>query len=494
VVVGTPVSNRTQVEVEPLIGFFANTLALRARLEGDPSFAVLLRAASRTHLDALSHQQVPFEKVVEEIQPERALNRNPLFQVMLVLQNIAGGDGELRRQIDGAGMVSGAPIEGTAKFDLTLTVVETAKGMLCTIEYSTELFDHATVERTGRQFAQLLSAIVSDPDQPALAIDLFTPADREAATAAYGETPFDPDEIDIVALLESAAARDPAAVAVEHGDHRRSYADLIGAAAVVQRALAAMGVERGDRVAIRMPRGIGMVLAVLAVLRAGAVYVPVDAGYPEERQRFILDNSGAHVLIAPPGEATPAAVAYLPLEANGPSRERIAAVDPLPAVAVAPDAPAYVIYTSGSTGSPKGVVMARRALANLIRWDIGAARRARPRTLQFSPLSFDVSFQEIGSTWALGAPLVLVDEPVRRDADALWHLLVDARVERIYLPFVALQQLAEAARRWDGPLPPLHDVIPPASSSSSPTRSSRCSSGSTARCCATNMARPRRTS
>ncbi|MEJ2458949.1 MAG: amino acid adenylation domain-containing protein, partial [Novosphingobium sp.] len=452
-------SNRAQVEVEPLIGFFANTLALRMRLEDDPSFAELLRAASRAHLDALSHQQLPFEKIVEDLQPERALNRNPLFQVMLVLQNVVGGDGELRRQMDSAGIGSGAPIAGTAKFDLTLTAIETADSIICSIEYSTELFDHATIERIGQQFARLLSAVVADPDQRALAIDLFTDSDREAAAAAWGPASFDPDGFDVVAMVEAAAARDPDGVALEHGDRRRSFAELAAAAATVQRMLAAMGVSAGDRVAIRMPRGIGMVVAVLAVMRAGAVYVPVDAGYPEERQRFILADSGARVLIAPPGEPADAPLAHLAMSVDGMPLDPDSPGEPISAVPLSPRAPAYVIYTSGSTGVPKGVVMSRRALANLIRWDIGETRIQRPRTLQFSPLSFDVSFQEIASTWALGAPLVLVDEAVRRDPDALWRLLIEARIERIYLPFVALQQLADAAQRWDGQMPPLRDVI-----------------------------------
>ncbi|KGW74890.1 AMP-binding enzyme family protein [Burkholderia pseudomallei MSHR2990] len=167
--------------------------------------------------------------------------------------------------------------------------------------------------------------------------------------------------------------------------------------------LTALGVEVGDRVA-----GIGMTAAVVGVLRIGAAYVPIDVAYPEERQRYIFDNSGARVLIALPGDSGIGGVPCVAITIDGELDG-----EPACSVRVAPGAPAYVIYTSGSTGLPKGVVMTRRALANLIRWEIGTVRVPRPRTLQFSPLSFDVSFQEMLSTWVLGGTLVLVDEPVR---------------------------------------------------------------------------------
>ncbi|WP_198385204.1 non-ribosomal peptide synthetase [Burkholderia ubonensis] len=458
VVVGTPVSNRTQVEVEPLIGFFANTLALRTRIDGDPRFAEVLRAVAATHLAALERHQVPFEKIVEAVQPERALNRNPLFQTMLVLQNFAGADGELRRHGDhvaaGVRDAPAAPIGGTAKFDLTLTAMETADGMVCIAEYSTELFEFATIERLAAQFVKILKAVATDPDQPALSIDLFTAADAQAARAAFGAAAFDPDEADVIALFDASASAWPDEIAIVHGARACRYAELERAAARVAGRLAALGVGVGDRVAIRMPRGIGMTAAVVGVLRIGAAYVPIDAAYPEERQRYIFDNSGARVLIAPPGDPGVDGVPCVAITIDGDLDG-----EPAGSVRVAPEAPAYVIYTSGSTGVPKGVVMTRRALANLIRWDIGSVRTPRPRTLQFAPLSFDVSFQEMLSTWALGATLVLVDEPVRRDPDALWCALVEHAVSRIYLPYVALQQLADAARRWDGAMPPLTEIV-----------------------------------
>ncbi len=458
VVVGTPVSNRTQVEVEPLIGFFANTLALRTRLDGEPRFTELVRTVAATHLNALAHQQVPFERVVEAVQPERALNRNPLFQTMLVLQNIAGADGEMRRHADlvaaGGRDDPAAPVPGTAKFDLTLTLMETACDMVCVAEYSTELFTAATIERLVTQYVKLLGSVAADPDQPALGVDLLTAADQQAARAAFGDAGFDPDDADVVALFEASAAAWPDEIAIVHGARACSYAEFEQAAARVAGRLGALGVAAGDRVAIRMPRGIGMTAAVLGVLKAGAVYVPIDAAYPEERQRYIFTNSGARVLITPPDDAGIDGVPRLAIPRDG-----VLDGEAARSVRVAPEDPAYVIYTSGSTGVPKGVVMPRRALANLILWDVATVRTPRPRTLQFSPLSFDVSFQEMWSTWVLGATLVLVDEPVRRDPDALWRALVEHAVARIYLPYVALQQLADAARRAHAAMPPLTEVV-----------------------------------
>lgn len=320
-------------------------------------FLGVLRAVAATHLAALDHHQMPFEKVVEAVQPERALNRNSLFQTMLVLQNFAGADDELRRHGDRVAVnmrdAPVVPVGGTAKFDLTLIAMEAADGI-------------------------------------------------------FGAAAFDPDEADAIALFDASAAARPNEIAIVHGARACRYATLEHTAARVAGRLTALGVEVGDRVAIRMPRGIGMTAAVVGVLRIGAAYVPIDVAYPEERQRYIFDNSGARVLIALPGDSGIGGVPCVAITIDGELDG-----EPACSVRVAPGAPAYVIYTSGSTGLPKGVVMTRRALANLIRWEIGTVRVPRPRTLQFSPLSFDVSFQEMLSTWVLGGTLVLVDEPVR---------------------------------------------------------------------------------
>ncbi len=426
--VGSPVANRRRPEIEGLIGFFANTLVLRTDLSGGPSIRTLLGRAREASHGAFAHQDLPFEKLVEDLQPERDLSRTPLFQVMLALQNAPPADAvlstlELRRpEID----------PGVAKFDLMLDLTEIDGGLLGALEYNTDLFDRTTIARLARRLALALEAIAADPDRRLSELTLL-PEDELRQILEWSEgAPAPSAPVLVHDLVAAQAARTPEAPAVIGIDGEAlSYRDLEDQAERLADHLRTLGAGPEERVAIALERSADQMVAVLAVLKTGASYVPVDPGYPEERRALMLEEARPAVVLASscppsPGDREGGA-------GRGAGGEGVL------------DQTAYILYTSGSTGRPKGVALHHAALANLIAWQL-AATPGPWRTLQFTSLSFDVSFQEIFSTWAAGGALVLVSEETRRDPAALWQRLREERIERLFLPFAALQGLAEAAR------------------------------------------------
>jgi len=467
IVVGTPVANRTRVEIEDLIGFFANTLVLRTDLSGNPTFREAVARAHRTHVGAVEHQDVPFERIVEELQPQRSLNHNPLFQVMLILQNMPGvreslrDFGDLSPIVPPSGEAIGNAGHDTAKFDQTLTLIETDAGMIGGIEYNTDLFEGATIARTVRAFQTLLGAAAREPDLRIGQLPLLSrDEERALIEATRGPAAWISPEVSVRELFALQASRSPRAAAIDDGVRATEYAELEAASNRLARRIARLGVRPGDRVAIVMPRGAEAVIAILAALKAGAAYVPVDPAYPGPRRALMLADARPALAICSSASAAEIdrAVPVLVLERGAPiaTGESSAALQ----VSLQPDSPAYVLYTSGSTGIPKGVVMPHRAAANVISWQASVSPSlAGARALQFSSLSFDVSFQELFATWTTGGTLVLVDDAVRADPNALWCALCERRVERLFMPYVALQQLAEAARASTDATPPLREVL-----------------------------------
>jgi amino acid adenylation domain-containing protein len=442
IVVGTPIANRTRAEVEGLIGFFANTLVLRTRLSGGLSFRQLLGRVREVTLGAYAHQDMPFEKLVEELSPKRNLAYNPLFQVMFVLQNmgkVAGGARQ-QQQPDG-GMID----TGAAKFDMTLFLTETTQGVQACFEYNSDLFDQETVARMAKHFETLLSAAVADPDQPVWSLPMLSQSEL-LTLSSWNDTEAPLDARCVHTMFEEQATRTPDAAAVSSGGRTLSYRELNDRANFWAHRLLESGILRDDCVGICMERSVEMIVAVLAALKAGAAYVPLDPNYPRERLAYMIDNARVSMLLTQArfGSALPTGDArVLTLDGEGDGGTRA----DNPRGGAGADNLAYVIYTSGSTGRPKGVAMPHRPLVNLLGWQI--ARSSLPegaRTLQFASLSFDVSFQEIFSTLCAGGTLILIAEEQKRDPEAVWQLLRTAEVNRLYLPFVALQQLAERAR------------------------------------------------
>jgi amino acid adenylation domain-containing protein len=447
-VVGSPIANRNRLETEGVIGFFTNTLALRLDLSGDPEFRTLAGRARAVALEAYAHQELPFERLVEELAPERQVGLNPLFQVMLVVQKSQAA--ALALPGIAAELLDVDP--GIAKFDLTLMLFEEEEGGLGgTLEHDRDLFDPATADRMLGHFRTLLDGVAADPGSRLSALPLLTAAER--AELAAWTRPISPGPVPrlVHERVAAQALRSPDAEAVVAAGERLTYAGLVRRARRLARRLAALGVEPDVPVGIFMQRSPEMMVALLAVLEAGGAYLPLDPGYPRERLRLMLEDAGAPVLLtdrALAGAVPAGAGVVLPVE---PEEDGDGAAEPPLFSGVDPENLVYVVYTSGSMGRPKGVAMTHAAISAMLDWQLRTSAAGAGRTLQFTSLSFDVSFQEIFSTWTAGGAVVLVSEDVRRDPPALLSLLAAERVERLFLPFVALQQLAVAAA--SGPRP-----------------------------------------
>ncbi len=446
VVVGSPIANRNRLELEGLIGFLTNTLALPLDLAGDPSFAELGRRVRAVALDAYAHQDLPFEKLVEELAPDRHLGRNPIFQTMLVLQRLPPPPA-----------LPGVEVEmldvdtGTAKFDLTLMLVEGEDGGAAgSLELARALFDEATAERLLVHFETLLAGAVADPGRRLAELPLLPEVERAELAAWTAPLAPAPPALLVHARVAAQAARRPDALAAVFDGAHLTYAALLGRARSLARRLRALGVGPDVPVALFLGRSLDMMVAVLAVLEAGGAYLPLDPSYPAERLRAMLEDARAPVLLthgalaaaAPPGAGRIVRV-------DDPSPEE-GGEPPLPDIAVSPEHLAYLVYTSGSTGRPKGVAMTHGAIGAMLLWQLRTSAAGSERTLQFTSLSFDVSFQEIFSTWWAGGALVLVAEDERRDPPALARRLAEESVGRLFLPFVALQQVALAAASSPG--------------------------------------------
>ncbi|WP_144383925.1 non-ribosomal peptide synthetase [Streptomyces sp. SAJ15] len=443
VVVGTPVSNRERPEAASLVGFFVGTLPLRVDLTGDPTFTELLGRVQRTFLDGFEQRDVPFQRIVAELQPQRSLSHAPVFQNMLTYYETpyqGGRVGELEVTREGVH-------NGTAKFDLTLFAEDRGASLDCSLEYAEDLFDRSTAERLAAAFQRLTRAALEQPDTPVHRLPLLTADQREELqTAGRGEV----REIDLDRpvhryLTEQARLR-PEATALAFGAETLSYAELEAESNRLARLLTDRGVTHGALVGLYAHRSVRQLVAMLAILKAGAAFLPLDPQHPAERTAEMLAEAGCPVVLADAPLDVPADATLLRLDTLDWSGQDAAE----PAPATGRDDLIYVIYTSGSTGRPKGIAMRHGALANLLAWQTRAFPFAEDdRVLQFSPLHFDICMMETFGTWAAGGTVVLVDADTRRDALRLLPYLDEQGITRLFLPYVALQQLAEvgAARR-----------------------------------------------
>jgi amino acid adenylation domain-containing protein len=474
IVVGVPAINRAQGETQGLIGFFTNTLALRADLGGDPTFRELLRRVRATTLAAYEHQDLPFERLVEVLQPGRDLSHTPLFQVMLAPQTPPAQG----LALPGLTITDMDLHNGASKFDLTLFLREGAGRLKATFEYATDLYDAATIARMLGHFETLLCGIAADPDQRLSHLPILSGAERRRVVVEWNDTaaPY-PDQERVHDLFCAQVRRTPDAVAVTFDGRQLTYGELDSRANQLAHYLQGLGVGPDAVVGICLERSLEMAVAVLGVLKAGGAYLPLDPAYPAERLAFMLADARSPVLLThkrlPParGERSPAAAASAVPAASTAPRARVirldadweaiaGASDAEPECAATPDSLAYVIYTSGSTGTPKGVAMPHRPLVNLIAWQLGrSACGPGTKTLQLTSLSFDVAFQELFATWCGGGTLVMIGEAARQDLVGLPRLLAERGVERLFLPFVALHNLAEVCRA-EGQFPvDLREVI-----------------------------------
>ncbi len=462
IVVGSPIAGRTHVETEGLIGFFVNTLVLRTDLSGEPTFRELLARVREVTLGAYTHQEVPFEKLVQELAPARDLSRSPLFQVMLLLQNAP-------REALSLGEVTLGIVDverTTAKFDLSLSLSETGEGLRGTLEYSTDLFEAATAARMAGHLQVLLEGIVSDPPRPVSALPILTPDERETLLVRWNDTEGARlDDRTASELFEAQVEATPDATAVIFEDRHVTYRALDEQANRLARHLVALGAGPGSLIGLCVERSPAMVVGLLGILKSGAAYVPLDPSYPSERLAFMLQDAAVTLLVTEEALAGSLPEHGARIVAMDADAEAISACESanLPRRATPAD-PAYVIYTSGSTGRPKGVMVPHRALVNFLS---SMARRpglGQADTLvAVTTLSFDIAGLEVFLPLTTGAKLVIATADTAADGRELRALLESSGATALQATPATWRMLVEAGFQAQGDFKALcgGEALPP---------------------------------
>ncbi|MHC5771958.1 MAG: amino acid adenylation domain-containing protein, partial [Nostoc sp.] len=410
IMIGSPIANRNRNEIEYLIGFFVNTLVLRTCFEDNPSFQELITQVRETTLKAYEYQDVPFEQVVEALQPQRELSHSPLFQVMFVFQNTPMG----KLELPGITLTPERVESTIAKFDLTLSMEETADSLVGSWEYNTDLFNKETIERMTSHFQNLLSAIVSNPQQKVSKLTLLSQAELHQLLVEWNDTATAyPQDKCIHQLFEEQVEKTPSSVAVVFGDEQLTYQQLNTRANQLAHHLQTLGVKPEVLVGICVERSIEMVVGLLGILKAGGAYVPLDPNYPQERLSYMLADSAVPVLLTQQSllpSLSEYQAAVVCLDTHWRQIEQLSFDNP--DVGVKSDNLAYVIYTSGSTGQPKGVEVVHRGVNRLLFGVNYLHLDAKQKFLQIAPISFDASTFEIWGALLHGGKCVLFPENI----------------------------------------------------------------------------------
>ena len=439
IIVGSPIANRNYPDLENMIGVFINPIALRANLSGNPGFRELLKRVRTVCLDAYANQDLPFEKLVEELNPQRDLSSTPVFQVVFNMQNspipklgIRGLD------------ISFLEIDrGVSQFDLTLMLTKYEGEWHAAVEYGDDLFNAATVERMFRSYQMLLEDIIAQPDEPVSRLQIISTEEQQHLTNQLIQPESDfPKEKCLYQLFEAQVEKTPDAIAVIHNDESITYSDLNRRTNSLARHLATLGVGMGVRVGILMERSLEITETLLAVLKAGGTYVPIHTFFPAERIQFILNDADVKFLITNTNEELPTVQNVCILNLNETRVATNDCSDPKPSIT--PEALAYIMYTSGSTGQPKGVMVTHTSLVNFL-WSM----RQNPGIkyddvlMAVTPISFDIAALELFLPLITGATVVvaskemlsnpvLLSEAIRHNnitmmqaTPATWQLLID---------------------------------------------------------------------
>jgi amino acid adenylation domain-containing protein len=436
--IGTAIAGRNRADVEALIGFFVNTLPLRIDLSGDPTFGQLLARVRQTAIEAFDHQDLPFERLVEELRPARDPSRPPIVQVMLIVQNAPTPvleQGGLRLEY--------LEVEwGSARFDLTLFARPDAGRWRLLADYDADLFDGATIDRLLDHVGRVLDRASTQPDRPVTELDLVTPEETRLLDG-WNRTDVEYPRATVPDLFEARAARAPAAPAIEDGPSTLTAGELNRRANRLAHRLRKAGVAERDVVAVLRDRSAASVVALLAVMKAGAAYLPIDPRYPEERVAFLLRHSGARAVV------TSAALApSLPADTPPVTRDDASDLgdepDTDPPRTTTPEDAAYLLYTSGSTGEPKGVAGPHRGAVNRIAWEWRAYPASADEVcLHRTSIAFVDSVQEVFGPLLAGVPLVIARDEVAADPRALIDLVTTHRVTRLVVVPSLLRALVE---------------------------------------------------
>ncbi|NVJ28707.1 AMP-binding protein, partial [Myxococcus sp. AM011] len=439
-VIGTDIANRNRAETEGLIGFFINQLALRARLGGNPSFRELLERVKADTLGAYAHQDLPFEELVKAINPERGLGFAPLFQVKLVLQNQP--DEELK--VQGLTFRPLSSETGTARLDITLALQETARGLGCSVEYRTDLFTSDTINGLLSHLSTVLEAAAAQPQAPVSTLPLMQRDEQQRVLVEWNNTARDfPRESTAHALFEAQAARTPDATALRFEGESLTYAQLDARANRLANHLRSLGIRAEVPVALCLERSLDLVVSILAILKAGGAWVPLDPSYPVERLSFMLRDCAAPVLVTTEDIADELPTSAQQLVLLDVDASFIATQpESAPVSGTSADNLAYVIYTSGSTGTPKGTLLQHRGLSNTA-LTAGRAHGFTPtsRVLQYAAFGFDASVAEIFGALLAGSTLVLAPRERLLPGAPLRDLLRDESISAVTLTPSVLAQM-----------------------------------------------------
>jgi amino acid adenylation domain-containing protein len=452
ILVGSPIAGRNRTEVERLIGFFVNTIVLRTDLSGDPSFRQLLAKVCSTTLEAYSYQDLPFDKLVEELQPERSLAYNPIFQVMFSVEKSP----ILQREFAGSTARS-LPIESkTVKFDLDITVMEDSVNELVVVwNYNTDLFNPSTIERMAGHFQTLLEGIVANPEQSISQLPLLTKSEQEQLLLGWNHRPREYTRECVQHLFEEQTDRTPEAVAILFGQQHLTYRELNSKANQLAHYLRSRGVAADQFVGISVERSLDMIVAILGVLKAGAAYIPLDPAYPSDRLSYMINDADISVILTQDlwrSQLTDHQAEFICLDSDW---EKIAAYSQEnPIKTNTGENLAYVIYTSGSTGKPKGVMISHQALSIFTQTIISEYQiTADDRLLQFASINFDVAVEEIYPSLCTGATLVIRNDEMLSDLQTFFQACEDWQLTVINLPTAYWHDLVAEMTVKDIPLP-----------------------------------------
>ncbi|MGG1640083.1 amino acid adenylation domain-containing protein [Paenibacillus sp. NRS-1782] len=456
IIVGSPIAGRPHADLGSLIGMFVNTLAIRNYPEGGKTFRDYVLEVKENALKAFEHQDYPFEELVDKLDVDRDLSRNPLFDTMFALQNLEQKD----QQLEGLQLAPYPSEQNTAKFDLSLFAMEDGEQIACGLQYGTRLYKRETIERLAVHLQQLIRAVIEQPDIALSAIEMVSSQEKEQIVMQFNDTladyPYPRDQV-LHVLFDEQAAQSPDRLAVTFADTQLTYRELKERSDRLARILASHGIRRGSepeiqRVGIMAERSIEMIVGMLAILKAGGAYVPIDPEYPEERIRYLLEDSSARLLLSQRREQVPFEPSIPIIDLSDEQRwssesELYAHVDESAAISMEGSSSdlAYVIYTSGTTGKPKGVMIDHRNVVRLVKNKSYASLDEHTRMLQMGAVVFDASTFEIWGTLLNGGQLYVVSHDTILDAAKLKQAIDKYRINTMFMTTALFNQHSQQA-------------------------------------------------